>query len=285
MEPQRTRRSDRIALRFRVTVSGTDALGRVFMEETETLVVSRHGAKIALRRMLVPDLELSIRCADTGQEADVRVVGQIGQGPEGMYYGVEILDPQKDLWGIVFPPLAESEKAVARILLQCVHCRAREVAYLNEFEAEVFEANKILSRACQRCRDMTLWKLSEGEVPDAQLPLSVDRGTATAPAPPVRVQNERKNLRVGLQMKACIRTPYHGEDVVLTESVSRDGFSFQSSKRYAVHSVVEASVPYSPGSGNIFSPTRIEHAEETPGQGTMSYGAEYLRVHKGWPGK
>jgi hypothetical protein len=287
MEMERTRRSDRIALRFRITVSGTDAMGHGFLEETETVVVSRHGAKIALRRKLVPELELSVRCADTGEEADVRVVGQIGEGPEGVYYGIEILDPQRDLWGIEFPHLAESEKAVVRTLLECVHCRTREIAYLDELEAEVFEANKILSRACKRCRDMTLWKLSEGEVAEAQLPLSGDRpvATAAAPARPARTQNERKNVRVELQTKACIRTPIHGEDVVLTGNVSRDGFSFQSSVRYAVDSVVEASVPYSPGAANIFSPARIKHAEETSGQDTITYGAQYIRVHKGWPGE
>jgi hypothetical protein len=285
MDMQRTRRSDRIALQLRITVSGTDALGRVFMEETETLVVSRHGAKIALRRKMVPELELSVRCAETGKEADVRVVGQIGQGPEGTYYGVEILDPEMDLWGIEFPPLAESEKAVARVLLECVHCRTRELTYLNEFEAEVFEANKILSRACKSCRDMTLWKLSEGVPSGPQRPLPVEVAAPPASPLPVRAQNERKNIRVGLQMKACIRAAPTGEDIVVTENVSRAGFSFKSSKRYAEGSIVEACVPYTAGAGNIFSPARIEHAEEAPGQGTITYGAAYIPVHKGWPAK
>jgi hypothetical protein len=248
MEMQRTRRTDRIALRLRISVSGTDAMGRVFMEEGETLVVSRHGAKIALQRKLIPELDLSIRCAKTGKEADVRIVGQIGQGPEGMYYGVEILDPDKDLWGIEFPPLAESEKAVARVLLECIHCQSRELTYLNEFEVEVFEANKVLSRDCKRCQDMTLWKLSESMPPGEQLALPVEtsaRPVPPLPAPPapVRTQNERKEVRVGLHMKACIRTTPAGEDIVLTENVSRAGFSFKSSKRYAQGSIVEACVP------------------------------------------
>lgn len=280
MELQRTRRSDRIELRFRISVSGTDAMGRAFLEEGQTLVVSRHGAKIALRRPLVPEQELSLRCVETEKEAVVRVVGQIGEGPEGMYYGVEILDPGLDLWGIQFPPLADSEKAVSRVLLECLHCRARELAYLNEFEAEVFEVNRTLSRACQRCRDTTLWRISEEAAPARPLPFS-----AEVPAPSAtHTPNERKNARVGLRLKACIRTAHDGEEVVLTENVSRDGFFFQSSKRYSLHGVVETSVPYSPGAGNIFAPARIEQAEEKPGQDAITYGAVYIRVHKGWPG-
>lgn len=289
METQRTRRSDRIAVKLPITVSGTDGMGRDFLEETETLVLSCHGAKIALNRKLVPDLELSIRCAASGREADVRVVGQIGEGPEGFYYGVEILDPHIDLWGIEFPPLADSERAVARVLLECVRCRGRELTYLNEFEAEVFEANKILSRACKGCRDTTLWKLSEAAAalpaPAEAAPPALAPPPVAPPGPQVRAENERKVVRVSLRMKACIRTAQFGDEIVLTENVSRGGFSFKSSKRYAKESIVEVCVPYSPEGGNIFSAARVEHAEGALGQGATSYGVAYIPVHKGWPGK
>ena len=47
MEPSdHVRRSDRIELELRITVSGTDAQGQDFMEETYTTIVGRQGAKL-----------------------------------------------------------------------------------------------------------------------------------------------------------------------------------------------------------------------------------------------
>jgi hypothetical protein len=254
-----------------------DAMGQGFVEESRTLLLSRHGAKILLRHMLVPEQEISIRYLATTKEADVRVVGQIGGGSEGQYYGVEFLDPNINLWDIEFPPLSESEKAVARVLIECVRCHTRVLSYLNEFEAEVFEANQILSRSCARCTDMSLWKLATVEAPSAQVTLPL-------PDPGKRTQNERKEVRVGLHMKACIRTAHSGEEIVVTENVSRGGFSFKSRQRYGEGNVVEVSVPYSPGGANIFSPARIEYPEEEQAEGPTSYGVAYIPVHKGWPG-
>lgn len=284
MQGQGTRRSDRIALQLAIIVSGADAMGYGFVEQTHTLVLSRHGAKILLARMLVPEQEITVRLRTNGREADVRVVGQIGAGPAGPYYGIEFLDPQINLWDIEFPPLSDCEQAVARVLLECVRCHTRELSYLNEFEAEVFEANKVLSRPCKRCTDMSLWKPSGAPAPQAPPPQPVN-SHATPEVPPARTQNERKQVRVSLRMKACVRTAQFGDDIGVTENVSRDGFSFKSAKRYGIESLVEACVPYSPGAGNIFSPARIEHADPLADEGVTSYGVGYIRIHKGWPEK
>ena len=159
---EKTRRSDRIELELRITVSGTDAQGQDFMEETYTTIVGRHGAKIVLSRPLVPDQELTIRCEGSGRESDAWVVGHLGEDEEGKYYSVKFLDPQVDVWGIEFPPLQESDRAVARVLLECVKCRSRELSYLDEFETEVFEANHQVLHPCKQCRDRTLWRQSVG---------------------------------------------------------------------------------------------------------------------------
>jgi hypothetical protein len=156
MGSDRTRRSDRVSLEVPIQVAGTDAIGRDFTADTRMLVLSRHGAKIVLGRKLVPDQEVSIFCKSTGKESVARVVGQMGKIPEGHLYGVELLDPEVNLWDIEFPPLSESEKAAARVLLECGHCHSRVLSYLNEFEAEVFEANGFLSRACKRCTDVSV---------------------------------------------------------------------------------------------------------------------------------
>jgi hypothetical protein len=178
MSQGKTRRSDRITLELPIQVSGTDGMAKAFVENARTLVVSRHGAKILLNRRLVPEQELTMRCITTEKEADVRIVGQLGKSSEGYYYGIEILDPELDVWGIDFPALAESEKAVARVLLECAGCHSRELTYLDELEAEVFDVNKCISRPCKRCSNVTLWK--ESRAATEQLPLAV------VPNPPLR---------------------------------------------------------------------------------------------------
>lgn len=287
METQRTRRSDRISLELPIQVSGTDGLGRGFMEETKTLVLSRHGAKILLSRKLAPDQEVSILCRTTGQEEAARVVGQIGGEANGFYYGMEFLNQEANVWDIEFPPLSESEAAVGRVLLECVRCHTRELTYLNEFEAEVFEANQCLSRSCKRCTDTSIWKHAPAQTESEQIPLPVQAHDVPPPAveTPLRTRNERKDIRVGLKIQACVRDAQRGEEIVGTENVSRAGFAFKSTRPYGEGMVVEVSVPYSRGAGNIFTPARIEHVEQISSEGLTLYGVSYIPVHKGWPGK
>ena len=140
METEHTRRSDRVYLELHIVVTGIDATGRGFMDETRTLVLSRHGAKILSCRKLAPEQELRIRCTKTRREAIARIVGKIGGDAEGYYYGIEFLEPDASVWAIEFPPLAESEMAVGRVLLECEGCQTQEVTYLDVFAAEVLMA-------------------------------------------------------------------------------------------------------------------------------------------------
>jgi len=280
MPTEKTRRSDRIALELRITVSGTDAQGQDFVEETYTTIVGRHGAKIVLSRGLVPDQELIIRCEGSGRESDARVLGRIGEDEEGKYYGVEFLDAEVDVWGIEFPPLEESEDAVERVVLECLRCKSRAVTYLDELEAEVFEANQSISRQCKRCKDTTLWSRSAGTETAEQLDSPVAR-----PSPAARVQNERKNPRVNLNVKAAVRSSQFGEEVMATENVSRGGFAFKSLRAYTVGMMLQVSVPYSSGGANIFTPARIARVKDMPQEDVKVIGVAYIPVHKGWPAK
>ncbi len=285
MDAQRTRRSDRISMELAIQVSGSDGLGQMFLQDTRTIVLSLHGAKILLKCKLVPEQEITIRCISTKKEADARVAGQIGSCPEGYFYGVEFLDPNVNLWDIEFPPLTDSEQAVARVLLECARCHLRELVYLAALEAEVFEVNHCLSRLCKRCTDVSVWKLSTGELPSEQIPLPAAPPPPPTPPPAsARSENERKEVRVSLSLSACVRHSQYGEEIVKTENVSRGGFRFKSPKQYPAGGVVEVAVPFTRGSGNIFTPARIEHCEELSSEGLRLYGVSYIQVHKGWPG-
>jgi hypothetical protein len=123
MGRERLRRSDRISLEVPVIVAGKDAAGFVFVGDAKTILVSSQGAKILLARKPVPHHEISIRCVHTRREADARVVGQIGQEAKGYNYGGAFLDLGTNIWKIEFPPSAEGDEAVGRVVLECSGCR------------------------------------------------------------------------------------------------------------------------------------------------------------------
>jgi hypothetical protein len=275
MPIEEPRRSDRIAVELPIAISGVDASGEAFLEHSVTVVLGRHGAKIALSRMLAPDQEVNIRCLGSAKESEARVVGQIGNGPEGYYYGLELLDNGADFWDIEFPPVAKTDAAVGRVLLGCRRCGTRELAYLNEFQTEVLEANQELWRRCKKCSDTTLWRktnLPPTEDSSVQLPL-----VPPATAQSRRTQNDRKHVRLDLKVPVCIRHPqYTGDDLVMTENVSRGGFRFKSRRHYGQDWVLEVALPYSRGSANIFTSAQVVYVGELPVEGLAVYGSAYV---------
>ena len=95
------RRSGRISRQVPIILLGTDTAGRVFSEETHTLVLSLHGAGIRSRNKFAPDEVLTMRLADSGRETDIRLVGRLGRGN---VFGITFCDPNLDFWQIEFPP-------------------------------------------------------------------------------------------------------------------------------------------------------------------------------------
>lgn len=273
------RASDRVSLVLRVQCLGIEPNGNVFNEDARTLTLSRKGAAVVVRRKLVPQQEITLRNRENGCEARARVVGQMGQEGNALVYGLSFLDPGINLWGIEFPPLTGEEKPVARTLLECGSCRNREVVHLDEFEADVFQFNQHLARRCRYCGTNTVWKQAGEEVPaDWHIPISPFEEEPQKPSPSkLRVVNERKFLRVGIQFLACIR--YMGnEEVVRTENVSRGGFAFKSRRSYYIGAGIEVAVPYSAGSGNIFCPAAVVNARELPQEGSTLYGIHYQKI-------
>jgi len=270
MEKEGRRASERIELETSIEVSGTDLRGFQFLERTQTLVIGRHGGKIALARPLAPQQEITIRCLATGLEADACVIGEIKKASGSYYYGIEFPNDEDNIWGIEFPPLSDSEGAIGRVVLECNGCKNRELIYLDDFELEVLEANEYLSRSCKRCRDASLWRKSQGEMPGAE-------GAALGSPPPVpaQVQNKRREARREMRVTACVRSARFGQDLVTTRNVSRGGLCFTSPQEYAEGEAIEVAVPYSPGGGNIFLPAKIARVQLLAAEGTRIYGVAY----------
>ncbi len=277
MPTEEPRRSDRIAIKLPIYISRVDTSGETFLDQSVTVVLGRHGAKIALPRMLAREQEVNICRLGSSKESDARVVGQIRNGPEGFYYGVELLDSGPDFWDIEFPPVNESEAAVGRVLLGCMRCQTRELAYLNEFQAEVLEANEELWRRCKKCSDTTLWRktrLPPTEESSVQLPLVAP---ATAPR---RTKDDRKHVRLDLRVPLCVRHPqFTGDDLVMTENVSRGGFRFKSRRHYGQEWVIEVALPCSHDAANIFTSAQVVYVEDLPTEGLAVYGSAYVPGH------
>lgn len=280
VETPRRRRSDRVSVQLPIVISGTDALGEDFVESARTIVIARYGAKILCQHKLAPQLEITIHCLMTGEESDVRIVGFVRAGSEGIYYGVEILDQEVNLWGVEFPPIEESEAAIGRALLECTRCRRRELVYLNEFEAEVLERSASLWRHCKRCADTNLWKETWLRA-DEELPQEVE-AAVLPPPPPKRTRDDRKHTRLEFHMKARIRDPQGWEETVVTDNISRGGLRFTSEKHYAEGWMIEVALPYSQGGANIFSAARIRYVQDVPGKEERVYGMAYTPWQDPW---
>lgn len=288
MPPKGVRRSSRIAKEVAIFLIGSDLDGRVFSEETNTVILSRDGAGVVSRYKLAPEQEMIIRRPDTNEEVEVRVAGVIGSGSDRYTYGLAFVEPNINFWGVEFPPLTESEKVASRSLLECSRCKSRETVDLSDLEADVYAVNGSVVRSCKWCGSATVWKRALGAADErAVSPQSEQKAEAllsptprqlsAMPKPAARPENRRKHLRTKVNFHACVRQPDSGDDIVVCEDMSRGGLRFKSRTLYLEKSMIEVAAPYSPGPSNIFVPGQIVFVQELAEQKLYRYGVAYLR--------
>jgi hypothetical protein len=272
------RSTDRVAIVIQIQIFGADVEGLAYSEEARTLEVSRNGALILVNRNLTPQEEIMIRRKRTGKEAPAQIVGQVRKEPDGFVYGVTLLDPSINLWDINFIPLSESERPVARTLLECAKCRLREVVYLEEFEAEVYHANRYIYHPCKRCRESTIWNETAHEPTERKQEVAwPPPAPLPEPAPPPRTRNERQYTRIHCKLQACIRYKQYEEEVLEVNDLSRGGICFTTRKYLTPGTRIEIAIPYSPGNANIFVPAEIVRLKPIPEKNLYECGAAYLK--------
>src|SRR5215467_9167681 len=110
MAPEGVRRSSRIPKEITILLVGSDMEGKVFSENTKTVLLSRHGAGIVSQYKLSAEQELILRRLDTNKETEVRLVGQIGVEDEVYTYGVAFLNSTNHFWGLQFPAPSQAER-------------------------------------------------------------------------------------------------------------------------------------------------------------------------------
>lgn len=155
----RTRRSTRLALSLPIRVYAIDFKGTDFVEDSTTVVVNAHGAKIRLGHQLLPEQEIRIQSLKTGEEAVFRVVSRVGTLEDRFtYWGVECLNPSPKVWGVNFPKAGPDDQRSVRALLQCPICRCREVVFLDEPLLESIQELGGLLRGCLKCGKTAIWE-------------------------------------------------------------------------------------------------------------------------------
>jgi hypothetical protein len=283
MSATNTRSSDRVTLTLRLEAIGVDQSGQEFAEPARTQLVSRGGAELVLRRQLAVGQTLRLRlpavadgyapAAEEIREADARVVAELGGHPEGFAYGVALADPGAKLWDVTIPPLSAAHLAMARLLMECVHCRTRELAYLDERELREFDLHQIVARACRSCNAATLWQPAAQEAP----PKSAAAGKPHAEA----FSHPRDKGRVRAILQACIRLSAapgdagEREEIVICENVSPTGLCFRSRRAYPAGTALSVAVPYSREGANVFVPGEVIYQQSLPAIGLSRHGVAY----------
>ena len=274
-----TRESDRVAISIPIRIFGSDVDGRAYREEARTLDVSRNGACIIVNRKLISQEEVVLHVKASRKESPAQIVGQIRTSPEGLVYGVRLLEAHVNLWDITFPPLSESRRALVRRLLGCTKCHLREVVYLDEYETEIYHAHRYVHHDCPRCRESTIWREAADETPAPKSIGSPSPAASPAPTGPPPAGERRRHRRIKGQFRACIRYKLdYAEEILEAANISRGGFCFATLKPLVLGTKFDVAIPYSPGMPNIFVPAEVVRMRPISDTNLLEIGATYLPV-------
>src|SRR5258706_15340786 len=137
MTSKKMRRSGRVFQSVPILLIGSDAEGRMFTEDSHTVILSLHGAGIVSNHKLIAEQELILRSKESGREAEIRVVGEIGSEDGRYTYGVAFLDDELDFWRMDFPPPPSATERPLELVLQCGSCGATVTLLNGDYEFDV----------------------------------------------------------------------------------------------------------------------------------------------------
>ena len=98
------RRSQRVLMQVGIQVSGNDAQGKYFREETDTLAINAHGALILLHARITSGSILKLQNNRTKEEQECHVVFLGPVRGEKAEIGLEFSAPRPQFWRVAFPP-------------------------------------------------------------------------------------------------------------------------------------------------------------------------------------
>jgi hypothetical protein len=294
------RHSGRITKSTPILLLGTDAEGRVFSEETRTVILSFHGAGILSAHKLMAEQEMTLRSATTLREAEIRVVGEIAV-QDGFYvYGVAFLDDSLNFWEEHFPPPPVNSGRPLLLSLECSSCQTTATLPNGEFESDICAIHGGLVRYCDACGYSTIWKTRVGSphpitpqpalgkkaharvnsvtvLESEFLPESITASVSVSRSGGT-IEN-RIHVRAKINYFACIRSEAFGDEIVPCVDMSRGGLSFRTKFAHLVTSEIRIAVPFSPDapvSTALFVSARVVNLAEIPALERYRCGVAFL---------
>ncbi|MGA3323774.1 MAG: hypothetical protein ABSF45_04830 [Terriglobia bacterium] len=100
-----TRRSTRLSISIPIVIHGKDAQQKAFKEKTHTLIVNKHGAKLATSHQLAVGTQILIENPTMGSAGEANIVWvSAKRSSQGLHeVGVQLVEAQ-NIWGLEFPP-------------------------------------------------------------------------------------------------------------------------------------------------------------------------------------
>lgn len=218
------RRSDRLMLTIPLLARGIDAGGKGFETSAHTITLSQNGAQVHIPYPLRSGQTIHLINLAAHCEADFRVVESVPPSVEdGGEYGVECLEPNKNIWRILFFAPEEGEAAEAKALLECRICRTLALTKLSVGEVQLLRTAGVAAKRCHTCNASTPWKYAEIS------PAEQGIGWGSMVAGPAQ---QRRHRRICMQLPIGVRDRHNGVEFTRTENVSRGGFCFTSKRKY-----------------------------------------------------
>jgi len=227
--------------------------GVSFAEETVTVSFNRQGARISLTNSLLPDDIVLIMNLENSIEEEFRVIGGFQQVfGDRREWGVEAVNPDSEIWGIVFEPPAEGVQP--KVLIECAACKKAAQSPLSSIQYEVLLATGMISRHCERCGETTRWKPSEQPV-TAEI--------IAAAKQPVAHEDTRKVRRLRLVMRIRVRNAWGISDIAQTRDVSKAGLCFLSTARFQAGEDVYITLPFAENQAPVETLSKIVWSRES----------------------
>jgi hypothetical protein len=264
MSGRERRKTERLMLAIPVRVLAFSANGE-FTEDSSTVQVNRDGARIVLTHRVAMDDTLRIINLHNLAEADFRVVGPARlDGGQTAEWGVECIDPGRNIWGVDFPPPLDPGDPRASALLVCQGCGKQVLVVLSLVEVDILEAAGVLHRQCDQCDEYSSWAPAQIEQqpqnatePTPSLPTSLPPQPTTVPRPlssvgPNQGRIERRvHRRLPLKLPVLVRTPEGFREVSKTENISKGGIAVCLSIALNVGQIITVICPYTEGGQNL----------------------------------
>ena len=100
----KNRRSGRIELNVPVVIYRAPGEGPPFYENTQTLVVSAHGALVPLKALVATKQKLLLQNTNSGEQQECRVVSINNELSGPCMVAVEFTQPSPRFWRVAYPP-------------------------------------------------------------------------------------------------------------------------------------------------------------------------------------